>query len=114
MTLLRVLLLMCAVVRSTAPASRWACPCESWGCQPACPCACPCPCADASLCAPLNGTTSAGRREVLAFHAHLYNESARSGPQNFDHFPWDKLTAVAIYTGVGNDTNGTDSVSIDY
>ena len=42
--------------------------------------------------------------------AHLYNESARSGPSNFDHYPWEKLTAVAVYTGVGNDTNGTDSV----
>jgi hypothetical protein len=90
------------------------CPCRSWGCQPACPCACPCPCDDQSLCDPLSSAKPAtpGELEVFAFHAHLYNESGdavhhRSGAQNFERYPWANLSTVAIYTGVGNDTNGT-------
>jgi hypothetical protein len=112
-------LLAVAVPTATTGTAPWKCPCESWGCQPACPCACPCPCADQTLCAPLGAAAVrhghrdapvAARREVLAFHAHLYNESGRTGAQNFDHYPWDQLTTVAIYTGVGNSSNGTDSV----
>ncbi len=101
-----------AVALSPAAARRsWTCPCESWGCGARCPCACPCPCADQQLCGPLLAEPAgAPRREVLAFHAHLYNESARTGAQNFDLYPWEKLTTIAIYTGLGNDTTGTDSV----
>lgn len=76
------------------------CYCLSWGCQPACPCACPCPCGDQSLCGPLSSTKSGP--EVLAFHAHLYNESGdrpahpRTGAQNFRLYPWENLTTVAV------------------
>jgi hypothetical protein len=55
------------------------CPCLTWGCQPACPCACPCPCADQSLCDPLSSAEPKARREVFAYHAHLYNETGDAG-----------------------------------
>ena len=105
-----VLLLAAAPPRSAA---EWTCPCLSWGCGASCPCACPCPCDDASLCAPLANAppTSPARPEVVAYHAHLYNESGcglggapcpteRVGAQHWAGYPWDRLTTVAIYTGV--------------
>lgn len=112
LSLLLFLLLAPPVARSSPNKH---CPCLSWGCQPACPCACPCPCGDQSLCGPLTSAKPAppaGELEVFAFHAHLYNESGdaahpRSGAQNFESYPWANLSTVAIYTGVGNDTNGT-------
>ena len=87
----------------------WECPCRSWGCQASCPCACPCPCGEPSLCAPLTQTTA--QSEVIAYHAHLYNESGcglhgapcpteRRGAQHWAGYPWDRITTVAIYTGI--------------
>ena len=106
---------------ASSAAGSWTCPCLSWGCQAACPCACPCPCGDPSLCAPLTQTPGTkARPEVVAYHAHLYNETgcdqvgpdglplgpgspcptARVGTQHWAGYPWDRITTIAIYTGI--------------